>query len=118
LEYQLVINDILKHVVGIAVLSTGLLLPAPTVAAQQAPTADKSKNNGADRNLTLQIRRDVVRDKSLSTYAHNIKIIVEKGTVTLKGPVHSDEEKKAILAHAEKHAGQGHVVDQIVVDNK
>lgn len=111
-------NNILKYATGLAVVSTGLLLHAPALDAYQAPTADQAKNDGADRNLMLQIRRDVVRDKSLSTYAHNIKIIAQNGTVTLKGPVHSDAEKQAILAHAEKHAGQGHVVDQISVDNK
>lgn len=111
-------NNFFKSSSAIALLSGALLFAAPHVSAFQAPTADQSKNNGADRNLTLQIRRDVVRDKSLSTYGHNIKIIVENGTVTLKGPVHSDAEKQAIIAHAEKHAGQGHVVDQITLDNK
>src|SRR5689334_20869138 len=39
------------------------------------PTADNGKNNTSDRELMRQIRRDVVSDKSLSTYAHNVKII-------------------------------------------
>jgi osmotically-inducible protein OsmY len=39
-------------------------------------------------------------DKSLSTYAHNVKIISQNGTVTLKGPVRSDDEKRAVVAKA------------------
>jgi len=39
-------------------------------------------------------------DKSLSTYAHNVKVISQNGVVTLKGPVRSEEEKRAIEAKA------------------
>src|SRR4051794_20377725 len=52
-----------------------------------ASTADKQKDNASDRKLTQDIRRAVVDDKSLSTYAHNVKIVTEGGMVTLKGPV-------------------------------
>ena len=62
-----------------------------------------------------QIRRAIVADKSLSTYAHNIKIISQGGKVTLKGPVHTEEEKKAIEAKATEIAGAGNVTDEITV---
>ncbi len=62
------------------------------------PTADQQKENQSDRELTQQIRRAIVQDKSLSTYAHNVKIISEDGMVTLKGPVRSEEEKTAVEA--------------------
>ncbi len=41
-----------------------------------------------------KIRKVVVADKSLSTYGHNVKIISEHGKVTLKDPVHTEEERK------------------------
>jgi osmotically-inducible protein OsmY len=81
-----------------------------------AQTADPNKIDPADKNVTLQIRRDVERDKSLSTYAHNVKIIVQHGTATLKGAVRSDAEKQTVLGYAQKHAGSGHVVDQLAVE--
>jgi hyperosmotically inducible periplasmic protein len=56
------------------------------------------KMNAADRTLTQKIRKSVMADKSLSTYAHNVKIISQDGMVTLKGPVRSDDEKKTIVA--------------------
>jgi len=80
-----------------------------------APTADQGKNDKTDRELARKIRRDVVKDKSLSTYGHNVKIIAEAGKVTLKGPVHSEDEQKAILSVAQKYAGDGNVVDQLTV---
>src|SRR5665213_681973 len=45
-------------------------------------TADNQKINADDRALTAKIRKAVVADKSLSTYAHNVKIISQHGTVT------------------------------------
>jgi len=79
-------------------------------------TADQQKMNRTDRELTRKIRRSIMADKSLSTYAHNIKIISQNGAVTLKGPVKSDDEKKAVMAKAVDVAGSADkVTDQISV---
>ena len=79
-------------------------------------TADQQKMNAADRALTAKIRKAVVADKSLSTYAHNVKIISQNGTVTLKGPVRSDDEVKSIMAKATAEAGSpDNVVNQMSV---
>jgi osmotically-inducible protein OsmY len=83
--------------------------------AQGAVTADQQKENRTDRDLAQQIRKSVMADKSLSTYAHNVKIIAQNGTVTVKGPVRSDDERKAIVAKAEAVAGNGNVTDQLSV---
>jgi len=80
------------------------------------PTADQQKMNKADRETSAQIRKSIMADKSLSTYAHNIKVISQDGVVTLKGPVHSDDEKKAIVAKAVEVAGSADKVnDQLTV---
>lgn len=82
---------------------------------QSEPTADNAKNGTSDRELMRQIRRDVVADKNLSTYAHNIKIIAQGGKVTLKGAVHTEEEKKTIENFARKRAGDENVTNDITV---
>lgn len=79
------------------------------------PTADQQKENTSDRELTRQIRRAVVKDNSLSTNAHNVKIITQNGAVTLKGPVKSEEEKQAIEAKATQIAGAGKVTNELQV---
>ena len=81
-----------------------------------AVTADQQKMNAADRALTAKIRRSIMADKSLSMYAHNVKIVSQDGTVTLKGPVRSDEEVKAIESKAITITGDsGKVVNQMSV---
>ena len=83
--------------------------------AKGAVTADQQKENAADRELAQKIRQSVVGDKSLSTYAHNVKIVAQDGQVTLKGPVRSDAEKTAIEAKATEIAGAGKVTNEITV---
>lgn len=82
------------------------------------PTADQQKDNRSDRDITQQIRRAIMKDKSLSTYAHNVKIITQDGQVTLKGPVRSDDEKTAIEAKATEIAGQNKVSNELEVKPK
>lgn len=78
-------------------------------------TADQQSEGTSDREVTRKIRRALIDDKSLSTYGHNVKIITQNGAVTLKGPVHSAEEKQAIAAKAADVVGQDKVTDQLTV---
>jgi len=112
-------------------LGTGALVSAQEPSTQQAspapdntkvnerdrspnePTADQQKDNRSDRDITQQIRQSLMKDKSLSTYAHNVKIVTQDGQVTLKGPVQSEDEKKAIEAKATEVAGHGKVTSEL-----
>ena len=82
---------------------------------QPSPTADQQKMNPADRAITQKIRKAVHDDTSLSTYAHNIKIITQDGKVTLRGPVRSEEEKNSLQAKAVTIAGQENVTNQLEI---
>jgi hyperosmotically inducible periplasmic protein len=83
--------------------------------AKGAVTADQQKENAGDRELTQKIRKSLMADKSLSTYAHNVKVVAQGGQVTLKGPVRTEDEKRNIEAKAVEVAGAGHVVNQISI---
>ena len=83
-----------------------------------APTADSQKDNRSDRDITQQIRKALMQDKSLSTYAHNVKVITQNGQVTLKGPVRSDEEKRAIESKATEIAGENKVTSELDIKSK
>src|SRR5271156_4059521 len=80
-----------------------------------ATTADQQKMNKTDRQTAKQIRKAIVDDRALSTYAHNVKVIVRSGNVTLKGPVYSEDEKKTVESYASKVAGANNVNNQITV---
>ncbi len=85
---------------------------------QQQLTADQQSNNAADLDMAKNVRHALMQDKSLSTYAHNVKVIAQNGKVTLKGPVKSDDEKQAIEAKATEIAGPGNVVNELTVASK
>ena len=82
---------------------------------KSAMTADQQKETPADRDLAKKIRQSIAGDSSLSTYAHNVKIVVRDGMVTLKGPVHTEDEKKAIGAKATDIAGADKVQNELTV---
>jgi hyperosmotically inducible protein len=112
---------IVVGVLGIASVSLAAQTPADNTKvntrdrAKDAVTADQQKDNAADRDLTQKIRRSLLQDKTLSSYAHNVKVIAQDGQVTLKGPVRSDDEKQNVEAKATAVAGVGHVSNQMSV---
>ena len=119
-----------NNVIAAAFLCSMLLTASPSPAAQtpadntktntadrakNTVTADQQKNNQTDRELTQRIRKALTADKSLSTYAHNVKVISQGGEVTLRGPVRSDAEKQSIEAKAIELAGAGHVKNEMSI---
>jgi hyperosmotically inducible periplasmic protein len=113
---------LLSVVCSVVGLSATAQQPAPdntkvnkAARAKGAVTADQQKENAADRDLAKKIRQAVMGDKSLSTYAHNVKIVARDGQVTLKGPVRSEQEKTTIESKATEIAGAGKVTNQITV---
>jgi len=78
-------------------------------------TADQQKMNKADSDLVQKIRQSVYADKSLSTYAHNVKIVAQDGRVTLRGPVRTQAERDQIQAKAVAIAGADSVTNQLEI---
>jgi len=69
----------------------------------------------ADRNTTMQIRQALMRDKTLSFTAKNVKVITINGKVTLRGTVKRDAERTAIDNAARNVAGSSQVESQLEV---
>jgi hyperosmotically inducible periplasmic protein len=78
-------------------------------------TPGDQSNNKTDLNLTQQIRKAVMADKSLSTNAKNVKIITANGVVTLRGPVNTPQEKATIEAKAQSIAGANNIDSQLEI---
>ena len=83
-----------------------------------SPRPINNKEKRSDRDITQQIRQAIMKDKSLSTYAHNVKVITQNGQVTLKGPVHSEDEKKTVEAKATEVAGENKVTSELDIKPK
>lgn len=81
-------------------------------------TADQQGMSKQDTEITRKIRQALMKDKSLSTYAKNIKIITVGGEVTLKGPVKTSREQTIILKRAQAVVGQSNVYNQTDIMNK
>jgi hyperosmotically inducible periplasmic protein len=79
------------------------------------PTADQRKMSLADRAITQKIRKAIHHDNGLSLDGRNIKIFLQDGKVTLRGPVRSAEEKGNLEAKAASVAGQANVTNQLEV---
>src|SRR3954465_6553633 len=111
---------------SLAVATPVLAQQPPTKSAEAPPdntkvnrpgevNAASQKNGKHDLAITRDIRRSIVADKGLSTYAHNVKVVSENGFVTLKGPVRSDEERSAVFAKAVEVAGKDRVANELTV---
>ena len=116
-------------------LSTIALL-SPLSARAADPTADNSGNNASDANanaltpqaqsnhsadikITRSIRRALVKDSSLSVYAHNLKIITTQDhMVYLRGTVASSDDVGKILSLAQQHSGGYPVKNELSITSK
>lgn len=78
-------------------------------------TATDQSESPADRETTRQIRAIIVADDGLSTDAKNVKIVTNAGTVTLRGPVETEQERTRVAAAAQQVAGNGKVQNQLEV---
>lgn len=76
-------------------------------------TPQKQKAGRSDTKITAAIRKGIVNNNSLSTNAHNVKIITRNGAVTLRGPVETGAEKAEVQAIAEKVKGVTQVDNQL-----
>jgi osmotically-inducible protein OsmY len=78
-------------------------------------TSDDQAERAVDRTLIQRIRQAIVADESLSTTAKNVKVMMINGVVTLRGPVHSLQEKGSIAAIAQHIAATNNVDNQLEI---
>ena len=102
---------------GVVAAFLSVAAPRPVNAATQSPNATavaaQQSNQSSDIAITRDIRRALIKDKSLSVEAHNVTIITKGGKVTLKGRVQSAAEKQTVESAAGNVAGVGNVDDQL-----
>lgn len=78
-------------------------------------TADDQRLGGTNLEVLARIRREIVANDKLSTNGHNVKIVVENGKVTLRGPVKSQAERTWIQETTKRTASGYRVDNQLEV---
>ena len=81
-------------------------------------TPQKQTNSDSDIDVLAAVRSAIVDDKNLSIAAHNVKIIVVKGVVTLRGPVKTAIEKTRVEELTRKIAGVVSIDNRLDIDTK
>ncbi len=97
-------------VISLSIMSLNIFANEP-----KAVTASDQSSGEMDLFLLSRIRKDLMEDANLSTYAKNVKIIVLDGQVTLKGPVRSKEEALKVLKFARAAAGVPNVINELSI---
>jgi hyperosmotically inducible protein len=90
---------------------------ADTYAAPRAAMQAPQSQANPDSELGAKIRKAIGDDKALSAYLPTLKIVVSDGLVTLKGPVKSEADKKAIGQKVDEIAGAKNVMNNLFVSN-
>jgi Putative phospholipid-binding domain. len=74
-------------------------------------------NSAAQIEVTANIRKGIMGDKTISFNGKNVKIITVGTRVTLRGPVKSSKERTAIEGIAKRTAGVSDVDNQLEIIN-
>ena len=80
---------------------------SPAVSEEPAATPDDA--------MVAKVRKAIKDEKAIAIYAESIKVIVRDGIISLKGPVRTDAEKKAIRAKADAIAGEANAMNNLMV---
>lgn len=78
-----------------------------------APTDIQMKESDARMELSLRLRAKIMSDEQLSTQAHNVSIITNEESITLKGKVATRAEKVKLENYARSLAGRLKVFNQL-----
>ena len=78
--------------------------------ARSRTPMDQSNDSVA---LVADVRRAITSDDSLSVKAHNVKVVVDHGAVTLRGPVASAQEKARVQQDAARVPGVTRIDNQL-----
>jgi len=78
-----------------------------------ALTSTDQPNNPDDIKLAAAVRRSITSEESLSTMAHNVKLVASAGVVTLRGPVRDAAEKAKVEQLASAAPGVSSVRNEL-----
>jgi len=81
-------------------------------------TPQNQSNSESDLKVLAAVRSAIVDDDNLSIAAHNVKVMVVNGAVTLRGPVKNASEKARVEGLTRKVAGVVSIDNRLDIDTK
>lgn len=81
--------------------------------AKPVTAVDQIRGDQTDNEITRILREELMNDKTLSTYAHNITIVTLGNNVTLKGTVKNKAEKIRIEKMVKAHTPDKNVINKM-----
>lgn len=114
--------------IGLSSVSAQDTTPSPATSASNTGVNQRDRdshnatpmdqpNDKADIDLVAHVRKAIMKDGSLSTNAHNVKIVAASGVVTLRGPVRNDTERSKVEALASGVDGVQRVDNQLDIQH-
>jgi sporulation protein YlmC with PRC-barrel domain len=94
---------------NIAISSRGETLEESMRSETALPPPLVTGDNDRDRAITLRIRKQILKDPTLSHYAKNIEVATVQGKTTLRGRVQTAAGRDRIVGYAIAAAGEGNV---------
>ena len=91
----------------------GIVLAAAPAPAKPAPSAEVRSDREINQAIILELAR-----QAHGSGAQKLAVVTVNGRVTISGNVKNTEEKKAIIAAAERVAGKGNVEDRLETGGK
>jgi osmotically-inducible protein OsmY len=87
--------------------------------SSNATTLPTDQSNAkSDLQVAAAVRKAITSDKSLSTLAHNVKVVTQNGEVTLRGPVKTADEKSRVAQLATNTAGVTRVNNELDIKQR
>ena len=89
---------------------------SPRVVNPQAGVTTASlPNYRKNAKVSAQLRKELIRDKTLSASAQNLNIKVTDSNITLKGEVKTSAEKQKVLEHATRTAPKLKIFEDLII---
>ena len=109
----------LKNFLFEIAVAMSVTLTTPFIQAMPVSTADDTAMNQSKSNVewTRKIRKNLVKDSTLSLDAHNVKIFINGGMVTLRGPVDSENEKQRVGDIAAYVVSPHSIINELKIKN-
>jgi osmotically-inducible protein OsmY len=103
---------------AVSLLLAGAVTGLQAKVPEQTPGGSKltSQPRRSDEEVSNEIKKAIKTDTTLSFQGREVKVTAKNGVIVLQGHVASQEERRNLMAKAEKVAGRDRIVNDITAN--